>query len=198
MTALSTSMGTFAPRRTSGSEHFAAVMMGAMFLLATSGGANATGNVVTTQQQRVHFLGTGSRDTALRSDAKAVVSTFNAQDHIVTELARLVNGWGGPETLAPSASIQNDVGRVVSMLNISTDTMPEVHIDDDGATSLIWANDGSHLLSLEFFGKGYVACAFSHEDQTKCLFEKIDISDEIGLAGFLETAAANGADFNLA
>jgi hypothetical protein len=199
MIASTTTIGyTTLSRRNSGNDNLAAAFLsGALFLLAGTTGASATGSVITPQQPRVHMFATSSRETALRAEARTTISQPASQDTIVTELSRLTDGWAGQGTRAPTTSIIDDVDLVISVLNINPDNIPEVQIDDDGATTLLWTDLDGSLLTLEFFGKGYVACTFSHAEIEKCRFKKILTKDEIGIANFLDQISENGGNFKL-
>ncbi|MGV8864983.1 MAG: hypothetical protein ACOH2T_27995 [Pseudomonas sp.] len=153
-----------------------AIVAGTLFATGGSAWGFSGTNLNPANTTRLTFL-QGSREGSIGE---------SVTDHILSELGRLPSGWAGAETFAPSDAVLSDIAVVLATLNLQDSTIPEVHVDDDGSTSLIWALDGDRLVSLEFFGKGYVACTFAHSDPAQSRVIKIDANDDIAIARFFE------------
>nr|WP_295888660.1 hypothetical protein [uncultured Devosia sp.] len=153
--------------------------------LAMAGAVLATGC-------QVVGIGAGSvaphqpfRISIFQSQREGASAQESVADGILGDLGRLVDGWNGQGTVAPSAAVQADVADVLSVINLAE--APEVHVDDDGVTSLIWMVD-ERLASLEFFGNGKVVCTIADPDPAESWSKKYDVTDDVGIVGSLELA----------
>ncbi|NTG09279.1 hypothetical protein [Rhizobium rhizogenes] len=103
-------------------------------------------------------------------------------ENLVRELGRLVNGWDGPESIAPSERVLLDIQQVAASLPSKT-RAPEAEVDpDDGTVILRWLNeDASRSFSLTFMGRGNVTGFYSAENSPEPAW-KFSASDAIRLA----------------
>lgn len=162
-------------------------------LLAAFVGAVAGGPLVTTVVPhavahvglRAPFFGLPARDVEQQVFDFGYVTTDLA-DEIVTDLARLNDGWAGEGPFAPSAHVIRDVEHVLAELPLSAHAMPDVEVDDDGRTSLFWLDEHGRVLSLNFAGNGRVICLYVDSDTSKCKARTIVAHDAVGLFAFLE------------
>lgn len=109
-------------------------------------------------------------------------------DSIIGDLGRLVDGWDGANSIAPSSAIIDDLAIVLAIVDITDANAPEVHVDSDGSTSLVWLLSDERLVSLEFFGKGDVLVTAADEDPAKSFSRKFAVRDDVSIAMALEQA----------
>lgn len=103
-------------------------------------------------------------------------------ENLVRELGRLVSGWDGPDSVAPSERVLLDIQQVAASFP-STTRAPEAEVDpDDGTVILRWLNEGAtRSFSLTFMGKGSVTGFYSAENSAEPAW-KFNVSDAIRLA----------------
>ncbi|WP_313602469.1 hypothetical protein [Rhizobium sp.] len=99
---------------------------------------------------------------------------------IVHDLSRLVDGWAGTDSVAPSYPVLLDLLSVSSLIPASI-VEPETEVDpDDGSVILRWFNeDASESFSLTFLGKGEVAGYLSSNERLPAWKLKVSESSKI-------------------
>lgn len=78
-------------------------------------------------------------------------------ESVIRELARLVPGWAGPGSVAPTGKLLREILNVIVSLPFRA-KHPEAEVDpDDGAVILRWDNKNkTRSFSLTFLGRGEV------------------------------------------
>lgn len=160
---------------------FGAFAVASSVLVGTCVGIPIAGSgVATSGPARVAFVQSSSREGW---GARQTVT-----DGILGDLGRLVDGWDGANSLAPSEAVIDDMAIVLSIMDLTDANAPEVHVDTDGATSLVWMLSAERLVSLEFFGKGEVLVTVADEDPAQSFSRKFAVRDDVSIATVLEQA----------
>ncbi|MCP1931788.1 hypothetical protein [Bradyrhizobium elkanii] len=152
----------------------AGVIRGRVFTLTYSGVVNAEQLVWT------------------RDDARVLIGfAETAGDRIVRELGRIKDGWAGPGTVAPSATMLADVEAVVAHL-LANAKMPSIEVDEeDGSVALRWvAASRNQSFSLVFRGNGKVSGVLATIDPPRSKSWSLTVNDEIQIASRLDEQAA--------
>lgn len=104
--------------------------------------------------------------------------------HIGQDLSRLVEGWAGEGSVAPSDEVIRDLLSVLTLLPPEV-VEPDTEVDpDDGSVVLRWLNaDATASFSLTFFGKGEVSGYLSSASRMPAW--KYRVSDTPQLTGKL-------------
>jgi hypothetical protein len=110
---------------------------------------------------------------------------------IVTQLARLNDGWAGPGSVAPSEAVLNDALAVSSCLPPNVQP-PETEVDaEDGCVTLIWKGEKSvQFFAIIFSGNGAVMGVAPNQANYKPW--RLPVSDELGIVSKLEDDVALG------
>lgn len=78
---------------------------------------------------------------------------FDEWEILLIELGRLIDGWAGPGTIAPSLKIMRDIEEVVPLIQ-SIARPPAVEVDEgDGYVTLRWTSPNGDTFVLIFNGK---------------------------------------------
>lgn len=116
-------------------------------------------------------------------------------DAILSDLGRLVDGWSGPESKAPSENVRQDVTKVLSALSLTDDNLPEVEVDDDdGSVTLVWPISDDEILTIDFTGSGKAFCTYTHRDSRHSQFKSISADNDLALTAFLDSLNLEGLD----
>ena len=132
----------------------------------------------------------GFREDNLAGVINYKTSVFSLEA-VVVQLARLREGWAGPETVAPSEAILQDI-LVVSPYLPPNVPAPVVEVDpDDGCVTLVWKSDNTEqCFATVFSGSGAIMGVAPNQANYKPW--RLSVSDELGVASKLEDDAALG------
>ncbi|UIN36384.1 hypothetical protein [Methylobacterium oryzae] len=104
-------------------------------------------------------------------------------DRAQRELARLQDGWAGPESLAPLPRVLADLSSLLPILPVQADP-PEFEVDgSDGTLALVW-NSGPKNFSLILVGNGKVVGIMSPSEGYRAW--TLPIAKEVEIAEKLE------------
>jgi hypothetical protein len=117
----------------------------------------------------------------------SVATAKTAADKIVGELGRIKDGWAGPDTVAPSKAVLDDV-ETVAMRLPSNLKMPAIDVDEeDGSVAIRWlAEDRSRSFSLVFRGNARVSGVFATIEPPRSVSWSLGVAEEVQIASKLE------------
>ncbi|MBB3972508.1 hypothetical protein [Hansschlegelia beijingensis] len=106
---------------------------------------------------------------------------------VSARLERLRDGWAGPDTVAPSQRVIDDVARACVAVYQAADVEPEVEVDQDGTVVLEWRR-GQRAFCLTFLGNGRLVGTISPWTEDYAPWQ-VPVSDELAIISKLEDPA---------
>ncbi|RYZ82453.1 MAG: hypothetical protein EOP06_21635 [Proteobacteria bacterium] len=116
--------------------------------------------------QEIYVLATelldslGSQATGLASHSYLASNRSNGRERIVADLGRLKDGWAGPGSKAPKATVIRDIERIFSAFENDT-SLPNVEVDGEDGTAVMYWQIDRNAFSLMINGDGKISGVLS-------------------------------------
>ena len=108
-------------------------------------------------------------------------------ESILGELRNLKNGWSGPESIAPSTEICEDVNKFLRILKPKSSKNFDLWGDDDGTITFFWQISDDILFSVDIYGDGIARCTYTPGKTGKSEFGDFDFSDKHLISDFVNS-----------
>ena len=112
-------------------------------------------------------------------------------ESILNELHSLKDGWSGPESIAPSVGICEDVKKLLRILKPKSSKNFDLWGDDSGAITFFWHISSDVLLSIDIYGDGKARCTYTSSKRGKSEYGDFDLSNHKLVSNFVSSKVKN-------